>query len=572
MFGDFAPKLVEFMALLFIAASVLCRGANSQDREPVSPDDKEIAAHLIGQMPVIRMDFSKSPMLAAIGVVPVELLVDENGNVTSAKVEGEDNANTDAEGTRLTKSQREMLKTVIAEADKTAMTLRFRPFEDAGHPVPAQFEVHIPVRALEQQSVKHVAFPPIHHWNSVKMTLSRSGCFGSCPSYSVEVHGDGTVLYDGGAYVAITGSHRASVSSDAVSQLVEAFRAADYFSLKDKYMWGATDLPTFKTSISIDGVTKEVVDYAGAQVGMPESVSRLEETIDRLSGVERWTKGNSETVPALTQEKFDFKSPQASEILANVARMGDADAVRDLLAAGVIISTQPVQGPFRMAGTALENAALRGDVEMLHALLSAGIKNPEAKTDALKRAALGGKSDAVSLLIHSGANPIAPDVLVGAGGSGVPAVVQEILKYKPDVNGRNQDGTTALLASLQAYHYNRDAKDVNLKEVVRILLDAGADPNIADNEGMVPLIVNARDAEIAQMLIVHGANVNARAKDSFTPLLNSSTTELTRLLLEHGADPFAKTRDGETALDFARQHNNKGQAALLEAAMAGRKP
>ncbi len=169
------------------------------------------------------------------------------------------------------------------------MKLHFRPFEDQGHPVPAQFEIQMPVRALVEQAPKHVPFPQVHDWNSVKIVLSRTGCYGMCPSYSVEVHGDGAVLYGGRAFVAITGSHRTSVSSDVVSEIVEAFRAVDYFSLKDKYMWGATDLPTYTTSISIDGKTKRVIDYAGQQVGMPESVSRLEDAIDRLSGVERWT-------------------------------------------------------------------------------------------------------------------------------------------------------------------------------------------------------------------------------------------------------------------------------------------
>jgi ankyrin repeat protein len=160
-------------------------------------------------------------------------------------------------------------------------------------------------------------------------------------------------------------------------------------------------------------------------------------------------------------------------------------------------------------------------------------------------------------------------VLIQASASGIPAVVQEILKYKPDANSRGQDGTTALIACLQAYHYKD--KDVNLKEVVRILVDAGADPNIADNKGKTPLIANSRDLEIAQMLIAHGANVNAQASDGFTPLLNAGTVELTRLLLEHGADPFAKTEQGKTALDWAKQMNRKDQAALLEAAMAGKK-
>jgi ankyrin repeat protein len=352
--------------------------------------------------------------------------------------------------------------------------------------------------------------------------------------------------------------------------MVEAFRAADYFSLKSKYMWGATDLPTYKTSISIDGRTKEVVDYAGQQVGMPESVSKLEETIDRLSGVERWTKGNGETVPALMQEKFDFTSPKASEFLANVAQRGNAEAVRDLIAAGVIVSTEPVQPRLGMPGTALENAAQRGDVEMLRGLLSAGIKDPDAKTEALRRASSAGKMDAIRLLIGSGANPTATDVLIQASASGIPAVVQEILKYKPDANSRGQDGTTALIACLQAYHYKD--KDVNLREVVRMLVDAGADPNLAYNKGKTPLIANSRDLEIAQMLVAHGANVNAQASDGFTPLLNAGTVELTRFLLEHGADPFAKTDHGQSALDWAKQMNRKDQAALLEAAMARKKP
>src|SRR5260370_19436974 len=268
-----------------IAPSIVCYEAKAQGREPVSPDDDEVAAHLVGPMPVIRMDFARFPDLQAVGAIPVELLVDEQGNVTSAKLENE--GDTDAKD--LKESEREMLKAVVAETKKTGMKLHFRPFEDQGHPVPAQFEIQIPVRALVEQSPKHVPFPQVHNWNSVKISLSRTGCYGMCPSYSVEVHGDGAVLYGGRAFVAITGSHRTSVSSDVVSEIVEAFRAVDYFSLKDKYMWGATDLPTYTTSISIDGKTKRVIDYAGQQVGMPESVSRLEDAIDRLSGVERWT-------------------------------------------------------------------------------------------------------------------------------------------------------------------------------------------------------------------------------------------------------------------------------------------
>lgn len=560
---------VHFRFLLVLLAVVLtspAHEAHAQGQGPVSPKEEEVAAHLIGTVPVIRMDFKGFPELPTIGAVPVELLVNEHGNVVSAKLEHDD----DDDAEDLTKSQRALLRAIVTEAERTGLALHFRPFVDHGHPVHARFEIQIPLRDLNEKPVKHSPFPQIQNWNSIKIVLLRTACYGTCPGYRVEIHGDGAVLYDGGSYVAISGSHRASISGDAISAIVEAFRVADFFSLKDKYIWGATDLPTYTTSISIDGRTKEVVDYAGEHVGMPESVSKLEEAIDRLSGVERWTKGNSETVPALVKEKFDFKSAEASQILANVTRKGNVDAVRDLIAAGVIVSTMPAQPRLGMPGTALENAAQRGNVEMLQVLLSAGIRDPDAKTEALKRASLNGKIDAMRLLIGSGANPIAPDVLISAAESGIPAVVQEILKYKPDVNMRGQDGTTALLGCLRAYHYTD--RDVNLREVVRILLDAGADPNSADKRGVTPLIANSRDIEIAQMLIAHGANVNARAGDGFTPLLNVETVELTRLLLEHGADPFAQTEQGETALDWAKRMNRKAQAALLEAAMAGKRP
>ena len=45
------------------------------------------------------------------------------------------------------------------------------------------------------------AFPKIANWNSLVITHEHLGCFGSCPTYRLEIHGDGTVLYNGKAFV-----------------------------------------------------------------------------------------------------------------------------------------------------------------------------------------------------------------------------------------------------------------------------------------------------------------------------------------------------------------------------------
>ena len=555
--------LVPLFLLLTMVPLLSSQETNSEAQDILQPTDNEVLKHLLGQIPIVRVDFRQFEELGSMGTIPVSLTVDEQGIVTSAKIQGEDE---DEQPSTLTKAQLKLLKTLMAEAKRVSSQMRFRPFEQGSRPVLAKFEIEIPVR--DSEPTRHVLFPKVHDRSSLRMTLSRSGCFGACPSYRVEVNGDGSVLYEGHRFVAVKGKHRASISSEVVGQLLEAFRAADFYSLKDKYRWAVTDNPTYITSISIDGKTKQVIDYVGERVGMPESVSKLETTIDRLSGVQRWTEGNSETAAALAQENFDFSSEEASTILANVAQLGSVDGVRNLLAAGVTISTKPSPNRDLGSGTALDMAASRGDMEMLHALLTAGVKDPIAKTDALQHAALKGRTEAMRLLIQYGANPTEPEVLVSAAASGHPGAVQLILNYRPDPNSRGREDQTALLSCLETYHY--DDKEVNQEEVIRMLLGFGTDPNLADKAGKTPLIVNADDLHIAQLLVSHGANVNARANDGFTPLLNARTVDVTRFLLQHGADPFAKTKSGQTALDWAKQMGRKDQAALLEAAMAGR--
>ena len=133
-----------------------------------------------------------------------------------------------------------------------------------------------------------VPFPEIHDWNSLRITLNRSGCYGICPIYEVEIHGDGTVLYDGKAYVRTKGRRMTKISHESLVKLVDFFRKADYFSLADRYESATSDYPTYVSSISFDGLSKSVLDYAGEEVGMPSSVSNMEAAIDHLSGASKW--------------------------------------------------------------------------------------------------------------------------------------------------------------------------------------------------------------------------------------------------------------------------------------------
>ena len=94
--------------------------------------------------------------------------------------------------------------------------------------------------------------------------------------------------------------------------------------------------------------------------------------------------------------------------------------------------------------------------------------------------------------------------------------------------------------------------------MVKVLLDAGADPNIADkNEdcSLHWLYINGCCSTVAmQEIIDHCAHVNAINKDGATALLlacSTAQTESVRLLLDAKADPNATYADGDASLHTA---------------------
>src|SRR5213075_1068535 len=106
---------------------------------------------------------------------------------------------------------------------------QYKPFERNGHPVAAEVRESVAILPSRKYSAVHIRFPGIHDWTSLRITLRRSGCYGMCSTYEVAIHGDGTVLYNGEAYVGTTGRKKLEISQPSLVKLVDAFRKADYF-------------------------------------------------------------------------------------------------------------------------------------------------------------------------------------------------------------------------------------------------------------------------------------------------------------------------------------------------------
>lgn len=74
---------------------------------------------------------------------------------------------------------------------------------------------------------------------------------------------------------------------------------------------------------------------------------------------------------------------------------------------------------------------------------------------------------------------------------------------------------------------------------MRVLLDAGANPNATNPAGATPLIYSASDPDKAKLLVSRGANVNVQSEPGATPILVASSAEgnaaAVRLLIAKGA-------------------------------------
>jgi ankyrin repeat protein len=109
--------------------------------------------------------------------------------------------------------------------------------------------------------------------------------------------------------------------------------------------------------------------------------------------------------------------------------------------------------------------------------------------------------------------------------------------------------------------------------IVHNLLARGADPNVAANNTMqvAPLhsAVAGQHLRIVRMLVEADAQVNVAQQKGFTPLhgaAHSGNVELVQYLLSHGAEVSARTAGGQTALDLALTQAHRKVVGLLEAA------
>ena len=261
----------------------------------------------------------------------------------------------------------------------------------------------------------------------------------------------------------------------------------------------------------------------------------------------------------------------------------NAATVKALLDRGAKIDArEEVLGEQALMWAAAENHA---DVVTL--LIARGA-DPNMRSDALKFAKdRFGLEGVLTILPKGNWTP-----LMYAARDGAPDGARALARGGADVNATDPEGTTALVRAIINGHYDTAA----------VLLEEGANPNIADTSNMGALYAavdmsslgeiygrpprQATDRhsvlDLIELLLAKGADVNAKLKtatltrnhtpgegtlgDGATPLMRAAKHgdyRAVEILLKHGADVSMKQRQGSTALLFACGFG-RGQSAFAE--------
>src|SRR6267142_1730417 len=260
----------------------------------------------------------------------------------------------------------------------------------------------------------------------------------------------------------------------------------------------------------------------------------------------------------------------ADASLAGLIQAGNRDAALKRIAAGADVNAAQGDGT-----TPLHWAVYKVDADLARALLERGAK-PDAinnyGSSPLAEAVKIANARLVEMLLDAGSNVEVPNqegqtALMLAARAGSLDVARLLVRHGANVNAREKwRGQTALMWAV----------DARSAELTRFLIDNKADVNgraLANDwpsqltgeprnqyrptGGLTPLLYAARSGctDCVQALLDAGADLNLPNPDGVTPLIvaiDNFAFDTAKLLFERGANPHLWDWWGPTALELAR--------------------
>jgi len=258
--------------------------------------------------------------------------------------------------------------------------------------------------------------------------------------------------------------------------------------------------------------------------------------------------GTADSVAAILAQHPDVDARNAFDATALILAAADERKARLLIDHGADVNAHSRMGrtPLGMA------ASCDGCSRVVRLLLSKGADpnyRDKGGMTPLWLAASAGDADSVRALLDAGAGVDTPSndgttPLMHAVQNCNLEIVNLLLAHHANVHAASTDGGAVKSGPIELLHVTplHYAAPYCPTDVVRALLDAGADPNARDGRGMTPLMLS----------------VGSETQDA----------AVVRVLIHAGAELTPNSKLGETAYDWARKYKNPDVLAQLTGAGA----
>lgn len=123
--------------------------------------------------------------------------------------------------------------------------------------------------------------------DSLMVQFSRTGCFGTCPIFTLSIYTSGHAIYQGKNFVQMKGVYEANFNLADIKSIFNMAEQISFLTLEDSYdNMGISDVPSAITRLNDGNYTKQVLNrYNG-----PKELNQLENLIDELILKQNWNK------------------------------------------------------------------------------------------------------------------------------------------------------------------------------------------------------------------------------------------------------------------------------------------
>ena len=132
--------------------------------------------------------------------------------------------------------------------------------------------------------------------DNFKVILKKGACYGTCPVFTMTIHSDGQVEYEGRSFTDRLGTFTKELSKDQMIEVLQKIDASDFYNLSDRYVSKIADLPMTKiTVIDEDNETKTTT----FKENKPENLGTLANYLSVIANNESgWTMSKPAPVDA----------------------------------------------------------------------------------------------------------------------------------------------------------------------------------------------------------------------------------------------------------------------------------